>query len=488
MELTIFPTEAASIRGGDYADKNFLSLGPREKGLDIKTGPEEFTRYVLFTFDLTPLKKKPFQKVFFTPYCAYAIGNSEMRCDLYLNAPDWKSETVTWGNAPTCEEKIYENGLLASLSEMDITKTVNRLLKNGESKLSFTVKINHACKDDSRAALSAEKSVLTVTEENREEQCLTIDRKAPTLTPEQIALLPFLPASWEAKVRLLKKMSKARFTFLVQTDTHFYDRNMKQCANNVRAVAAFARPNFIVHLGDIIRGYKYEEDNSDNLRDCMDELVQRYTRDCPSPVLMTMGNHDNNGMWCKLNGTDDLITKDEHFQRVLVPIKAHNGPTMVTDRQNVGGDSLYFYMDFDNANIRVIVVDSTDNGTDFSSFKVSDHQLKWLRETALQTDKHVIIMTHTPFMPEFPGNGNRVAGGDLLREAVEKFIAEGGHFVAYLYGHTHAQNAIVDEYGRHHISFLHGGGNAEAVMIDLEHGTLETLGFGASVDRTVSLG
>ena len=128
----------------------------------------------------------------------------------------------------------------------------------------------------------------------------------------------------------------------------------------------------------------------------------------------------------------------------------------------------------------------TDDGAEFSSFKVSERQLWWLENEALKTDKHVIIMTHTPFFVEFPGAGNRVPNGDRVMALVEQFIAAGGHFVAYLYGHTHKQSAVVDENGRRHMSFQNGGNNAEAVMIDTQSRTIETVGFGGSISRKVT--
>jgi hypothetical protein len=199
---------------------------------------------------------------------------------------------------------------------------------------------------------------------------------------------------------------------------------------------------------------------------------------------MAIGNHDHNGMWCKLHETDDLITKAEHFAYVQQPLKAHNGAAMVTDPDNVNGDSLYCYMDFEEADVRVILVDSTDNGTEFNSFKVSDRQLEWLETVALKTDKQVMIMTHTPFTVDFPGAGNRLAGGDRVLEIVESFIQKGGRFIAYLYGHTHAQNQMRDPNGRVHISFVNGS-YAEIVILDTENGKLQTYGFGAAKDREI---
>lgn len=483
--LILSPIEAASIRGGEYADQHFLSLSPLEKGLDLKTAQDEFTRHVLFTFDLTPLTNVAFQKIFFRPAYVHVQGNCAIYCDVHRVADDWNTDTVTWNTRPEYGEVIYQNGAVAPYVEMDITDAIRAALKKGDTRLSLCMKINHHCEGNIRAGVDAKKTCLVVTDEDRDEWKLRLTDDNPDLSLKQKALLTYLPTSWRTKIQRVNEEIGDRFAFVIQTDTHMFDRNNPAAGNNARALTAFAPMAFIANLGDLIRGYKYEEDNSDNLRACMKELTRRYVEDCPCPVLMTIGNHDHNGMWCKLHETDDLITKAEHFAYVQQPLKAHNGAAMVTDPDNVNGDSLYCYMDFEEADVRVILVDSTDNGTEFNSFKVSDRQLEWLETVALKTDKQVMIMTHTPFTVDFPGAGNRLTGGDRVLEIVESFIQKGGRFIAYLYGHTHAQNQMRDQNGRMHVSFVNGS-YAEIVILDTENGKLQTYGFGAAKDREIN--
>lgn len=485
MELSLYPKEAAYVRDGEYADQNYRQMGAAENGLELKNAEGGYTRHVLLSFDLTALAGTSFRKVFFQPAYVRVLGTAPMYCDLYRVSDDWASDTVTWNTRPALGEPIYENGPVVSLVEMDITDAVRKTLDGGRTRLSFCMQINCPCIGNTRAALDAEKTALLATDEDRDEHKLLLLEDNPALSAEQIPLLPYIPVSWRPKLQALSEAMKKRFGFVVQTDVHMFDLQNLAQANNVKAMTAFADFNFIVNLGDLIRGYKYEEDNSDNLRACMDELVRRYTEGCHCPVLMTIGNHDRNGVWCRLNESDDLITRAEHFSRVQKPLKAYNGAAMVTNPEDVNGDSIYCYMDFEAFDIRVIVADSTDNGTEFNSFKVSEAQLEWLEKTALQTDKQVIVMTHTPFIPSFPDNGNRVTNGEGVLAAVERFIANGGRFIAYMYGHTHAQHEVQDENGRWHISFINGGANAEAVIVDTDKGTIETLGFGSARDRRI---
>ena len=486
MEFMITPQKAAYVRGGEHADKNFRDIPHRGNALELKTAAKDFTRRVLLTFDLSALLSRSFARVFFRPAYSCITGADPMRCDLFGISDEWDPETVTWNTAPALGAPLFTNGLVTEGVEMDVTDAIRRAVERGETALSFCVSINHACTGADRADLDGEKTVLVVTDEAREASLPAFLEDDPSLTETQRALLPYLPRNWQLRVKQTATNRNGRFLMTVQTDTHSFNREDTFYGNNAKAASVFLDADLTVNLGDIIRGYKYEEDNTDNLRGCMDDLVRRYTEGNTAPVLMAIGNHDHNGMWCKLNEVDDLITKQEHFDRVQKPLHAHNGAAMVTDGGNVCGDSLYSYIDFDRYHIRVILADSTDDGTKFNNFKVSERQLWWLENVALKTDKHVIIMTHTPFFVEFPNAGNRVSGGDLVMAAVERFIAEGGHFIAYLYGHTHGQSEVMDVNGRRHMSFLNGGNNAEAVMIDIRERTVETVGFGGSLSRKVS--
>lgn len=479
MELLIHPTKAAYVRGGEHADKNGSEI---TADLELKTAAEDFTRRIFFTFDLSDLPSA-FRRVFFRPVYRLISGADPMRYDLLRVSDDWNADTVTWNTQPKTGACLSRDGLVVDTVEVDLSEAVSSALAAGERLLSFAMIVNHPCTGSDRAVLIAAETALVVTDEPRAAHLPTFLEDDPHLTDEQRALLPYLPRNWQLKADRLCRERDGRFCLIVQTDTHSFNREDTFYGNNVKALAAFTSPDLAVNLGDIIRGYKYEEDNTDNLRACMDDMVRRYTESCPCPVLFAIGNHDHNGMWCRLNEVDDLITKQEHFDRVQKPLHAHNGAAMVTDRDNVCGDSLYSYIDFEGHNIRVILVDSTDDGKDFNSFKVSERQLWWLENVALKTEKHVLLMTHTPFFVEFPGAGNRVNGGDLVMEAVERFVAGGGKLIAYLYGHTHKQSAVWDVHGRRHMSFVNGGNNAEAVLIDIQGRTIETIGFGGSAGR-----
>ena len=56
--------------------------------------------------------------------------------------------------------------------------------------------------------------------------------------------------------------------------------------------------------------------------------------------------------------------------------------------------------------------------------------------------------------------------------------AAGGDFIAYMYGHVHNSQAdTVDQNGRLHMIFQHGGANGEVVFIDTNERTIRTVGL-----------
>lgn len=307
---------------------------------------------------------------------------------------------------------------------------------------------------------------------------------ASRLTEEQIALTRYL-GNWSNKISDIEKAQNGKFTFAIQTDTHFYDLTNENAARNMASMSNFVKLEFIANLGDIVRGYSVQDvDSPENMRACMIDLVNRYTENAKCPVFMTVGNHDTNIMWCqKWADHTAQITPQEQYEMIYSPLKAFNGDAMVTD-----DDGSYYYMDFPDDKVRIIMLNTANgeyDGTKYSNtFTISDRQAEWFKNQALKTDFSVIVMSHVPMTASFPDNGNGVHNSDKILAAVDSFVSGGGSFIAYMYGHTHAQHVVVEEdTGRLHISFKDGGSYGEIVMIDLENKTIETIGLGGVGDR-----
>lgn len=303
------------------------------------------------------------------------------------------------------------------------------------------------------------------------------------LTDEQIKMSSYL-GNWSGKINDIKTQQQNKFTFAIQTDIHYYDLDDTMTANNLAALSNFVELDFYANLGDLVRGYSIQDiDSPENMRACMDELVKRYTQNAKCPVMMTVGNHDTNIMWCmKWADHTAQITPAEQLERIYQPLKAHNGDAMVTDE-----DGSYYYIDFPQKGVRAVMLNTSNgtyDGTDYSKlFTISDKQVEWFKNDALNTDLSVIVMCHTPLLADFPDNGNAVNNSDAIRKAVDDFVTSGGKFVAYFYGHTHSQNVVVEDSGRLHISFGKGNNSGEVVMIDLQSKIINTIGLGSIKDR-----
>lgn len=301
----------------------------------------------------------------------------------------------------------------------------------------------------------------------------------------QMKWFPFLPQNWKSEIETARAGISGKFAFAIQTDTHFSELSSPLSCYNLKALSHFVDLDFFANLGDLTRGYMDVVVNTpEKMRAAMDEAVHRYVEDANCPVMITVGNHDCNHLWCQLHGdVSQLITEKEHFSRITAPLLRHNGARMVTD-----GESNYYYMDFDTHKIRVIMLNSTDGEftKGYSERAIfSDRQVKWFAQNALDTDYSVLVMMHIPLIPEFPGNdSSKSINREKILAAVEAFIARGGNFIAYLYGHTHNQHDLTDENGRLHVSFKSGGHIAELVTVDTTSRTIETLPLGDLIPRS----
>ncbi len=308
----------------------------------------------------------------------------------------------------------------------------------------------------------------------------------PKLTDEQMKATNYIPTTWFKQEDNVKSLSAGKFVFGAQTDTHHHNLETPNLARNMAGFSHFVDFDFICNLGDLVRGYSIIDiDSPTNMRACMDDLVQRYTT-AKCPVLMTLGNHDANHMWTNKHMPGDhttLISEVEHFERVILPLKEHNGDDMVTN-----GASTYYYMDFPEDNIRVVMLNTTDGKfteSMSSTSMISDEQLNWFKNTALNTDKYVIVMSHIPFYSDKPEEAGTVRNGNNVLLAVEEFIDDGGNFVGYFHGHMHERCINVDDNGRFHMGFLNGTEAGEAVVVDIENKVVTSIILGNGERREV---
>ncbi|MBQ0105242.1 MAG: metallophosphoesterase, partial [Armatimonadetes bacterium] len=196
-------------------------------------------------------------------------------------------------------------------------------------------------------------------------------------------------------------------------------------------------------LGDILENYAYPY-----------EFIEK--NPYSHKVLMVIGNHDVfNGSW------GNIVSPEDCFNRFYSPFIAKWGAVYEEGKT-------YYYKDYPDKNIRLIVLDSMLNG------KNSENQLLWFKNTLNDTKGkkyHVIVAAHFPILTDsepldcpFATTGRAVrstmkigesetyaklgfipAKAEEYQIAVDDFRKGGGVFVTWLAGHIHYDTAELDK-------------------------------------------
>lgn len=173
-------------------------------------------------------------------------------------------------------------------------------------------------------------------------------------------------------------------------------------------------------------------------------------------LLMTIGNHD-----VFIENWENIIPMETRFERYFKPLIAKWGAVCEEGKT-------YYFKDYPDKNIRLIVIDSMANG------KNGEEQLAWLRNTlkdAKDKKYHVIAASHFPILTDsqpldcpFTTTGRPIRGTMKIGEsdnyakhdfipthveeyqiAVDDFRKEGGVFVTWLSGHVHIDSVELDK-------------------------------------------
>lgn len=136
---------------------------------------------------------------------------------------------------------------------------------------------------------------------------------------------------------------------------------------------------------------------------------------------------------------DWVYVEGNHDRNIVAPILSKVGYNNIVNRHHLlfdknfhfgnGENSSYYYVDYDNRKIRVIVLDLYDIGQTHDDVYNDDAgyrqgQLEWLINTALKVDDdwQVLVMTHQPPIPGMPEN-NLGYNSDALIKILESFEA-----------------------------------------------------------------
>lgn len=276
-----------------------------------------------------------------------------------------------------------------------------------------------------------------------------------------------LPSDWESKVESILEAKGTKFTFAIQTDTHYVLNQDEYFGSNLKALTNRVGFDLVANLGDVIRGYSDEIiDSNENMRAAMTQLMQRYITGISCPLMIAMGNHDRNTAWANAYaGTP--FTFAEVWGRMFKP--SFNTMPNVATQTGI----MYYYMDFDD--VRVIVLNTQDGNN--GSFGVGAEQQSWFTNVALDTNKIVLVMSHVPLVNGWSVSSNYDSSFANIVTSLHSFKSNGGRVIGCMSGHTHTQeDKTVDDIL--YITFRNGAGLCEVVQVDIANKTINTIPVG----------
>ena len=239
-------------------------------------------------------------------------------------------------------------------------------------------------------------------------------------------------ASIESVQSVLATSNKPMLTFAVFTDLHHdlkyvNDPTMDMMAN-INTIYDRLHFDGLMNLGDAIDGQFQTQYQAET---CLSQVVTDMYTITTDRSHNLCGNHDDNiqSTWDNRGGqpATERLTLLEINDMLFKGSKneIHN-PNHITD----------YYVDYDEYNIRMICL-----GINYTSY-VSATQT-WLENTALQTDKDVIVFSHCATKAKW-GYKNDISNGAYIETPLNDFVANGGTVIAYIHGHTHGDMIETD--------------------------------------------
>ncbi|EOU1466772.1 phage tail protein [Clostridium perfringens] len=267
----------------------------------------------------------------------------------------------------------------------------------------------------------------------------------------------FLRENTELKLKKLNKVDEfgAYFSIPFVTDVHNAETTTYKWLNSIRVIEEVNKRkniNYILTGGDYINNHDDKEEVIKRLKNFKDRFEDR------SNLFITLGNHDDNSNY-----------KD--FSKVITHSEMKK--IMFSDMQDVTlGNGLYYYKDFHEHKIRLIVLNSEDIpeydiGMKYKGqwdYAFSNEQLNWVAHTALNTDYKIIFCSHTPMVENVEGfdypiknaeamlgimkaytlgesySGSNTTGNFKYNVSVD--YNKKGTIVCCLFGHVHADNIV----------------------------------------------
>ncbi|MGU8157560.1 phage tail spike protein, partial [Clostridium perfringens] len=267
----------------------------------------------------------------------------------------------------------------------------------------------------------------------------------------------FLRENTELKLKKLNKVDEfgAYFSIPFVTDVHNAETTTYKWLNSIRVIDEVNKRkniNYVLTGGDYINNHENKEEVIKRLKNFKDRFEDR------SNLFITLGNHDDNSNY-----------KD--FSKVITHSEMKK--IMFSDMQDViFGNGLYYYKDFHEHKIRLIVLNSEDIpeydiGMKYKGqwdYAFSNDQLNWVAHTALNTNYKIIFCSHTPMLNNVEGFDLAIRNSEPMLGIMKAYTTgtsysssnntgdfkynvsvdynKKGTIVCCLFGHVHADNIV----------------------------------------------
>lgn len=207
----------------------------------------------------------------------------------------------------------------------------------------------------------------------------------------------------EAKEKIKCLKSEDSLVFPIFTDLHTEDVDHNYTKRVIKVLELISENidyDAVIDLGDNfdMLGRSIHITN-DELKARFERVFSAVHNASKHPVINVNGNHDAIGT--------DFFKAD--FWNSIVKGKFGNTSAVY------GDEGSYYYIDYEKADTRLIILSlpyDSDIESDMPTplWGFGELQLKWFKETALNTDKNVIILSHVPFYYKYTGDEEATLG------------------------------------------------------------------------------
>ena len=216
----------------------------------------------------------------------------------------------------------------------------------------------------------------------------------------------------------------------VKTDNRLKLDSVTDMTTNMAALKKQIPVDGLICLGDIVDA-KPPTKAKETRKQI--KYVMKRLRGVGLPLIYCMGNHDDNRYASRVDGT---LFSPQQLESMYM---SYTLPNKVSDPSTNG---LNYYVDYNRLKIRVFALDSNyqDPNKNFHwAHGFSDSTLAWFTDRLKEVPKgwSVLVLVHRRLVQNKNPGKKWIHNQLKMVETVNDFIANGGSYIATVYGHIH---------------------------------------------------